>query len=353
MLQESCTALSSFARDLGYSTVDRMAVMLKQRSPIAMNPKVHVREASSKEVGEWCKTYLLAFYEDLSLKPQVMRLVRRLTGVDSVTLLMADFDGGTAGVTALYRTPGLLGLYCLGTPKRYRGKGVAHTLLGYAHALAKAEGRRLVLQSLLSEGAASFYLKAGFRELYAKDVLSNHKAAALPHGKGGRMPKPVATVRRGVTAGPHLFTRVFEGFDRVRAVRRIFGGATTSVLSELLVDVVNEKGYMHINAVKGSIVVSAGYLREGDERYLYLDAIHELVHIKQHMDGKELWDRRYKYVERPTELEAYRVAIDEARRIGMTDEQLVDYLKVEWVSEDDFRQFLVSLGVDDGRRNAS
>jgi hypothetical protein len=50
-------------------------------------------------------------------------------------------------------------------------------------------------------------------------------------------------------------------------------------------------------------------------------------------------------VDRPTEIEAYRVAVDEARRIGLTEAEVVDYLKVEWVSEEDFHRFLVTLGV--------
>jgi hypothetical protein len=63
------------------------------------------------------------------------------------------------------------------------------------------------------------------------------------------------------------------------------------------------------------------------------------------MEGKELWDRRYKYVDRPTEIEAYEVAVAEAHRIGLDDDQIAEYLKVEWVSADDFRRFLKTLDV--------
>jgi len=61
---------------------------------------------------------------------------------------------------------------------------------------------------------------------------------------------------------------------------------------------------MRINDKKGSIIVNAKYLKEGEESYIYLDVVHELVHIRQRMEGKELWDKRYAYVDRPTELEA-------------------------------------------------
>jgi hypothetical protein len=117
------------------------------------------------------------------------------------------------------------------------------------------------------------------------------------------------------------------------------------MLSALEVEIMETRGYLRINAEKGSVIVNSRYLREGHEKHLYLDVIHELVHIRQHREGKELWDDRYKYVDRPTEIEAYRVAVAEARRIGLTDAELVEYLKVEWVPDEDFERFLSTLGV--------
>ena len=63
------------------------------------------------------------------------------------------------------------------------------------------------------------------------------------------------------------------------------------------------------------------------------------------MQGKELFDPRYDYVERPTEIEAYRYAVKEARRIGLSDEQICCYLKTEWMSEYDFKRLAESVGV--------
>ena len=128
-------------------------------------------------------------------------------------------------------------------------------------------------------------------------------------------------------------------------MRRIFGEKTGDVLAGLTVEVIESRGYLRINDGNGSIMVNSKYLREGQERYIYLDVIHELVHIRQHREGKELWDKNYAYVDRPTEIEAYRVAVEEARRIGLTEAEVVDYLKVEWVPEEDFRRFLNTLGV--------
>lgn len=153
------------------------------------------------------------------------------------------------------------------------------------------------------------------------------------------------SIERKSSVGIHPFKSVFRGFESVRAVRTIFGKETEGVLNELSVEVSRTRGYMRINDHVGSIIVSSKYLREGREVDVYLDVIHELVHIRQHRKGMELWDKRYDYVDRPTEIEAYKVAVKEARRLGMDEKQVAQYLKVEWISENAFDRFLGNVGV--------
>jgi hypothetical protein len=152
-------------------------------------------------------------------------------------------------------------------------------------------------------------------------------------------------IERNATIGPNPFTRIFGGFEKVKAVRAIFGHRTEVVLNNLNVEVTDSRGYMRINDEKGSIVINSKYLKEGNEVDVYLDVIHELVHIRQHHEGKELWDKNYKYVDRPTEIEAYKVAVREARRLGLTEEEVAEYLRVEWIPEGEFKVFLENVGV--------
>ncbi len=152
-------------------------------------------------------------------------------------------------------------------------------------------------------------------------------------------------INRKSPLGAKPFKEVFVGFERVEAVRSIFGNDTDSILSALLVEVENGRGYMRINDEVGSVMVSAKYLKEGSDIYLYLDVVHELVHVRQRSEGKELWDRKYAYVDRPTEIEAYNLVVGEARRLGLKDEELVEYLRVEWVTEEEFTRMLKTLGV--------
>jgi len=54
----------------------------------------------------------------------------------------------------------------------------------------------------------------------------------------------------------------------------------------------------------------------------------------------------YRYVERPTEVEAYRYTVEEARRLGLSDERICRYLKTEWMNADDLRQLAKTLEVE-------
>ena len=152
-------------------------------------------------------------------------------------------------------------------------------------------------------------------------------------------------ILRNAKVSTHPFTDYFKGFERVEAVRRIFGEKTDEVLRNLKVEFSGRMGYMGISNVDGHFMVSAYYLNNGDTVDIYLDIIHELTHVKQFMEGKELFDRNYSYVDRPTEIEAYRHAVEEARNLGLSDERICEYLKTEWISDEDLKRLAKALNV--------
>ena len=162
----------------------------------------------------------------------------------------------------------------------------------------------------------------------------------------GKTPMPVVRANRKVEAGKHAILEVFPGLDKSVAFRAIFpDGLREEVLRDCRIDVVPEDMYMYIDDEAGNVVAGLGYLKTGEEKIVYLDVLHELTHIRQWHAGKELWDRRYNYVDRPTEIEAYQVAVDEARRLGMTDREIADYLRVEWTSREEHERLCQHLGV--------
>lgn len=141
------------------------------------------------------------------------------------------------------------------------------------------------------------------------------------------------------------FGDYFKGFERVEAVRRIFGEGTERVLRNLKVEFIWTGGYMGVNSANGHLMVSPKYLNEGDRTDIYLDVIHELVHVRQFMEGKDLFDANYCYIDRPTEVEAYRYTVEEARRIGLSDERIREYLKTEWISEEELGRLASAVNV--------
>ncbi len=93
------------------------------------------------------------------------------------------------------------------------------------------------------------------------------------------------------------------------------------------------------------IVIGVEHLRESPAMTLFMDIYHELCHVRQRQAGANLFDGKVSYVQRWTEIEAYRFVVVEARRLGVSDEFLRDYLKVEWISGAEHRELLTSLDV--------
>ena len=140
------------------------------------------------------------------------------------------------------------------------------------------------------------------------------------------------------------FMEYFKGFEKVPAVQGIFGEKTEEVLHNLKVEFI-WFGYMGVDDNDGHLMVNGRYLNNGDKEDIYLDVIHELCHVKQHMDGRELFDPNYDYVDRPTEIEAYAYAVKEARRLGWTDERICEYLKTEWMNDEDLKRLAEHVDV--------
>jgi hypothetical protein len=141
------------------------------------------------------------------------------------------------------------------------------------------------------------------------------------------------------------FIEYFKGFEKVEAIRQIFGDKTEEVLRNLKVEFSWVGGYMGVSDVDGHLMVNPRYLNKGDKVDIYLDVIHELVHVRQFMEGKELFDSRYGYSNRPTEIEAYMHAVEEARRMGLSEERICEYLKTEWMSNSELKRLAKALGV--------
>lgn len=147
-----------------------------------------------------------------------------------------------------------------------------------------------------------------------------------------------------LVAETQTFMEYFKGFEKNLAVRGIFGEETEKVLQNLKVDFI-WFGYMGVNDNDGHLIVNKRYLNSGNKEDIYLDLIHELCHVKQHLEGRDLFDPRYDYVDRPTEIEAYRYAVQEAKRLGLSTTRIRQYLKTELMSTEVLNRLIRNMDI--------
>ena len=185
-------------------------------------------------------------------------------------------------------------------------------------------------------------------------------------------PPSVLAIDRALKPGRYPLLTVFQGLNRVPAFRKYpcDAAARRKLARETSVHLLARPGewmyvaprevpadaseeWKPITSDDECVVVGHAHLKKSPSLVLYLDILHELFHVLQRWDGRELWDDRYEYVDRPTELEAYAFAVEEARRLHADDAFLREYLKVEWVSAKDHRRLLKRLGVADPARRSS
>ena len=154
-------------------------------------------------------------------------------------------------------------------------------------------------------------------------------------------------VNRDLQDGIYNLEDIFVNLKTVEILFKVF--QSREVLEEVFentsVIVDDSSHYMHVKNEDASIVVGRDHLKNSEKKILYLDIIHELVHVKQQRQVLDLYDISYAYVDRPTEIEAYEIAVEEARRLGMKDDEIFDYLHVEWISDDEHKRLASRVGV--------
>jgi hypothetical protein len=171
-------------------------------------------------------------------------------------------------------------------------------------------------------------------------------------------------IQRPLSSGRYPILHVFPGLAAVPTATHLQPDAKkrAALFSSTEVELVEDDVWMYVapweipptsrgrwNPVVAPgadcIVVGLGHLRDSPAFTLFMDIFHELRHIQQRHAGAQLFGSRQSYVRRPTELEAYRFVVEEARALGVTDEFLRDYLRVEWIDDSEFLELLAAMNV--------
>jgi hypothetical protein len=171
-------------------------------------------------------------------------------------------------------------------------------------------------------------------------------------------------VLREAPVGRHPLLAVFPDLDTLPLAKRLEPDPArrARLFDETCVEVVDADMWMYVApwdlppsfrgrwkpvVTPGSdcIVVGKGHLGESPMLMLFMDIYHELCHVRQRQGGANLWEPGVSYVKRWTEVEAYRLVVDEARSLGVSNDFLREYLKVEWISAKEHRELLDELKV--------
>jgi len=156
------------------------------------------------------------------------------------------------------------------------------------------------------------------------------------------------------------FEDYFKGFEKVEAVRSVFGEKTDAVLANLKVEFISPRFmYMGIRDEDGSIIIGTYHLRHSDFRTLYLDIVHELFHVKQWQEDRKYFEEEHQkfmgnrslYYSSPIEVPAYKHTVREAERIGMSRDEIVEHLKMGPTPPNIFARFLEEMELGRGPRS--
>jgi hypothetical protein len=154
-------------------------------------------------------------------------------------------------------------------------------------------------------------------------------------------------INRRLGPGQYGLTDVFADIRSCNVLSAIFADAEEieRVIAGTRVLVVDTPYEIFVDNGNGSITIGLNHLRSSSDEFLYLDIIHELCHVKQHLQGRNLYDRSKSYVDRETEIEAYEVTVREARRIGLNDAMISNYLSVYWITPEEHKRLNERLNV--------
>lgn len=156
---------------------------------------------------------------------------------------------------------------------------------------------------------------------------------------------PEVGINRSLRPGTYQLSKVIYGMEKFGVLRSIFGKDPKKVVANTKVILSRKDVYAYIDVPRRSIAIGHKYYKSASEMYLCLDVIHELVHLRQLSEGHDLFDPSFEYVDRPTEIEAYKVAASQARKFGLKGRALRKYLEVDWVPKKESDRLLRRLRV--------
>ncbi|HXQ92630.1 MAG TPA: GNAT family N-acetyltransferase [Nitrososphaerales archaeon] len=162
------------AIDSGFRIIEQMEVMTKKVEPPAEECG-DIKVDQTRDVDAWNKAFVKSFAIPPGWLPELERRVRISLDDRSTILIMAKEKNliEPSGCLLMHIDPqDHLGVYCVGTIPERRSHGVAKAMMAKAQGYAFENScKRILLQTLKSDGVTPMYLNMGFDIAFERDVL--------------------------------------------------------------------------------------------------------------------------------------------------------------------------------------
>ncbi|HKW04399.1 MAG TPA: GNAT family N-acetyltransferase, partial [Nitrososphaerales archaeon] len=164
--------------DKGFRVRDKMEILSKHvdsKNPIDIEDKIKVR--ISKDYANWNRIFVSSFQIPESWNEELLRREEVATKNDSVNLILgrelwSDEDQGC--LLSFLDESKVMGIYCVGTLPRWRGRGIAKMMMRFVENNARNLGCNLLtLQTINSDGVSPMYKKIGYRTEFERDIFWN------------------------------------------------------------------------------------------------------------------------------------------------------------------------------------
>lgn len=154
-----------------------------------------------------------------------------------------------------------------------------------------------------------------------------------------------ARVVRTLECGLHPYRTLLPRIEESPIACRIESSSVPlcQLIDDARVQIRPGEGYVWVDVKQPAIILIEGYYRAANPVDLYLDMVHELTHLRQLAEGKDLWDRSLDYVDRPTEIEGYALAVKEGIRLGLTEDEVIRHLSNPWMSPADVARLRANI----------
>ncbi len=160
----------------GYRITEKMEILSKELGPDnALTTNASVQVTETEEVELWNSVFMTSFAIPVPWKEELLRKEKQIADKSKATLLLGREAGSkeSQGCLLAFVEPiELMGIYCVGTDPRWRGRGIARAMLSYAENKGRMMGCRfMTLQTITSDGISPMYKKMGYVTEFERDIL--------------------------------------------------------------------------------------------------------------------------------------------------------------------------------------